>query len=549
LRLRRLAYFTSHLHNLSYRLTTATITWTTDETSSSQVEYGLTSSYGNSTSEADTSPRVTSHSVVVSSLLACRRYYYRVKSSDAASNQAVFSQNTFTTTGCDLSSVDIGNESNITTASGGEFELTNNSSTAKLTVPDGFAGEDADFQINKLSTSGVTPPSGKNLAEENIYDLSAVTSSNSDLTSFDKNVTFTVTYGSDTESSFDESTLDVYKYNSGTSSWDDQNCTLDTAANTLTCSLGGFSTYGVFGEEVSDADSDSDADITDDADSDNSSYSSESSSSENSEPSPKTCTDQAPSNAPNLFQIDTTADTATLYFAPATETSDYYVSFSENEAAEEHGAELSLDYDGVQQFTVEQLNPNTTYYFKVRGQNGCMPGEWSQVVSATTKVFVDQTTQPTTQAQLIEETDQEQSINKLSGSDKTTKPEPESEPATHSAKTVKTKLTIKIEDNGQPLGGVDVELHSDPKYGITDENGVVTFRDVDPGEHTLKLAYADYQAERKIAVSGEKQKEELTISVTLVDEKDWQDYLMIGGGGFLAAVSIMGIGWWLKRQD
>ncbi|MDH7481598.1 MAG: family 10 glycosylhydrolase [Armatimonadota bacterium] len=77
-------------------VTTATITWTTNEPSTSQVEYGLTTSYGNQTPK-DTN-LVTSHSVLISGLSPTTLYHYRVKSADASNNEAVSSDYTFTTT-------------------------------------------------------------------------------------------------------------------------------------------------------------------------------------------------------------------------------------------------------------------------------------------------------------------------------------------------------------------------------------------------------------------------------------------------------------------
>jgi hypothetical protein len=73
----------------------ATITWSTNETSDSQVEYGLTTSYGSST-PLDTA-MVTSHSMGLSGLEAGKTYNYRVKSKDAAGNLAVSANFTFTT--------------------------------------------------------------------------------------------------------------------------------------------------------------------------------------------------------------------------------------------------------------------------------------------------------------------------------------------------------------------------------------------------------------------------------------------------------------------
>src|SRR5438093_1036004 len=73
----------------------ATVTWTTDEASDSQVEYGATSAYGQMSVLA--SVLVSSHSVGLSGLSASTLYHYRVKSRDAVGNLAVSGDITFTT--------------------------------------------------------------------------------------------------------------------------------------------------------------------------------------------------------------------------------------------------------------------------------------------------------------------------------------------------------------------------------------------------------------------------------------------------------------------
>jgi hypothetical protein len=84
----------------SVTTTTATITWTTDEASSSSVSYGSTDSYGSTTTEIDTSTRVTSHNVTISGLNCASMYHYKVISKDLAGNTSVANDNTFTTTTC-----------------------------------------------------------------------------------------------------------------------------------------------------------------------------------------------------------------------------------------------------------------------------------------------------------------------------------------------------------------------------------------------------------------------------------------------------------------
>lgn len=73
----------------------ATIQWTTNEASDSQIEYGPTTSFGFSTALNTTMS--TSHTLAVSGLDAATTYYYRVKSRDAAGNLAVSATQTFNT--------------------------------------------------------------------------------------------------------------------------------------------------------------------------------------------------------------------------------------------------------------------------------------------------------------------------------------------------------------------------------------------------------------------------------------------------------------------
>jgi len=75
--------------------TGATVTWTTDESADSWVEYGTSASYGLSTT-LDATPR-TSHSQALTGLSANTTYHYRVTSKDADDNTATSSDATFTT--------------------------------------------------------------------------------------------------------------------------------------------------------------------------------------------------------------------------------------------------------------------------------------------------------------------------------------------------------------------------------------------------------------------------------------------------------------------
>lgn len=75
----------------------ATVSWTTDESSTSRVDYGFTENYVSMTE--DTS-RVTQHNVGLTDLMPCHQYHYRVYSKDEAGNERFSTDNTFTTQGC-----------------------------------------------------------------------------------------------------------------------------------------------------------------------------------------------------------------------------------------------------------------------------------------------------------------------------------------------------------------------------------------------------------------------------------------------------------------
>lgn len=74
--------------------TSATVQWSTDEDSTSGLEFGPTTAYGSSSTN---SAAVTSHSLSASGLTASTLYHYRVHSTDAAGNHAQSSDGTFTT--------------------------------------------------------------------------------------------------------------------------------------------------------------------------------------------------------------------------------------------------------------------------------------------------------------------------------------------------------------------------------------------------------------------------------------------------------------------
>ncbi len=118
------------------------------------------------------------------------------------------------------------------------------------------------------------------------------------------------------------------------------------------------------------------------------------SSNSSSSPSAPSCGDSVTKGTPNLFEIRTTKNTATLYFAPPPMPySNFYIAFSRKTDSWEYGVQFDQGKSGgVLKYTINQLSPKTKYYFSVRPGNGCMAGNWGNTMTATTTSSTTQRT-------------------------------------------------------------------------------------------------------------------------------------------------------------
>ncbi len=234
--------------------TSALISWTTDELASSQVLYGPTSVYGATSTLADLSPRVTSHLVSLEGLVACTTYHYHVISSDASSNNATSTDDTFLTRGCVGSSpVSTSTASTISHTDGGSVHLSEDDSMLALTVPSGFSSSSANFQIKRLDADAVYEeaglPSGYLRVGEHVYNLTAVTPSSGGISVFDEALTVTMSYSLEDITTLEESTLKIFRWDDGV--WTElSGCTINTSLRQISCTTTHFSTFQLFGQQV-----------------------------------------------------------------------------------------------------------------------------------------------------------------------------------------------------------------------------------------------------------------------------------------------------------
>ena len=89
--------------------TSVVITWTTDEPTDSQIEYGTSDIYG--ASSALLTSLVSIHTTTIEGLTPDMSYHFRVKCSDASGNQSISEDDTFTTLEPDITPLAILEES------------------------------------------------------------------------------------------------------------------------------------------------------------------------------------------------------------------------------------------------------------------------------------------------------------------------------------------------------------------------------------------------------------------------------------------------------
>ncbi|MEI6886752.1 MAG: Ig-like domain-containing protein [bacterium] len=226
-----------------------TVNWDTDKNTSSIIEYGLTSSYTNTTTEADISPRVLTHSVNIPNLVACSIYHFRIKAIDSSLNEGVSSDGTFTTSGCLGDSV-ISSQasSSIDKDVGGTLQQIDQDKGLILTVPISYYTDTLNFQIKKLSKISVIPdtssPAGYSAIGDSLYDIKALNNVSNIISTFNASINVAMQYGDSDIVDYDSTSLKVYRYD-GT--WHLlPACNVNLSQRKVSCVTTGFSVFGLF---------------------------------------------------------------------------------------------------------------------------------------------------------------------------------------------------------------------------------------------------------------------------------------------------------------
>jgi hypothetical protein len=232
-------------------------------------------------------------------------------------------------------------------------------------------------------------------------------------------------------------------------------------------------------------------------------------------PSTPVCTTLPPGDkSPWLYAaVPKDGNSILLYFTEASDPVDHYVLEFGTKSGEYPYGSTDIGGKGTRTYLVSYLLPNTKYYFRIRGGNGCATGGWSNEISAKTKGILAFNQLSTDSLVLVPQGNDNAEMSAL---DVATEEGVlvEDDEATTSGYIINLKVIDKEE---APVAGAKVTLHSVVQETTTDENGNARFENVEPGEHRVIIAYNDYEGEQSINITGEQEEFQVTI---VVEQKD-----------------------------
>jgi len=294
------------------------------------------------------------------------------------------------------------------------------------------------------------------------------------------------------------------------------------------------------------------------------------------------CTQKSPTKIPVINSIIWEGNSALITFTTVNDASGYQIYYSQNESADEFSDQFN--YSGPLWITTRKINyldKNKTYYFKIRAVKDCAASDFSQKYGLNSVQVFFEPPKETIVEKISEVPIVKEIVDKqIEVENVEVKPKEEPKiisyivqqgdslwkiaknffvdikdiklPSVDFKKLVAgisinidlTKLTPKqiekvapelspntngydldvkvLAYNNQPIKGVKVTLHSNPKEATTNELGVASFKNVEPGKHEVFLAYGDYKGGgQALNVTGDNKNIEMVMQVNLKTGISW----------------------------
>ncbi len=283
----------------------------------------------------------------------------------------------------------------------------------------------------------------------------------------------------------------------------------------------------------------------------------------------QTCGNTPPSSAPSLYAASSQdSSSVILYFTDAGDpVNSYAVEYGTSPGSYQYSA-LSIGTKGTRTYLVASLLPATTYYFRVRGGNGCAIGTWSNEISAKTKGIVSFNQLDITQSELeskpVEKTppttascktytvksgDNLWSIaeNLLGDGNRykeIIKQNKDKYPSLETSNNLEAGWKLKVncgkdnkqnaqgpasaeatagegydvkikvvDTNKKPVQGAKVTIHSKVQETVTNKDGIAQFKNVEAGDHKVLIAYNNFEGEQSVNLTGNVKEFDLNVTV------------------------------------
>lgn len=220
------------------------------------------------------------------------------------------------------------------------------------------------------------------------------------------------------------------------------------------------------------------------------------------------CSNQPPgSKAPTIYgAISHNNSSIEIFFTDADSPTDHYVlMYGTKSGSYQYGINSFGEIGkGQQSFTIKSLQPDTKYYFKVRGGNGCAVGPWSGELAATTQPFFVTNNLDITSTSLKASTNHNNNHVTI-------------QPSIAPKKKIENnsyELNVAVIDtHNKPVAGADVTIHSKVQSAKTDKNGIAHFENIEKGTHNIFIAYNNYKGVEAINLTGDVKEFKLEVKV------------------------------------